>query len=223
MNWRDYNDPEAPAALREYDFFIHINSVYEPDPWSGFLDEISGKKVLDIGCIEHTYENTKKPTWRHKLIKDNCSSVVGIDIEEAIALKLNADGYDIRVIDATSDSNLGELFDYCYLGDIIEHVSDPVKLLNFAARHLTSEGKIFVATPNPYFFTYVFRNLSKGYTMANLQHVSWVTESCAIELAHRSGLRLNKIRRPIGKGLKSFIKRRLPGIFIEHYYYEFIK
>ena len=56
----------------------------------------------------------------------------------------NAKGFDFRHVDATSDVDLGDRFDRVFIGDVIEHVNDPVALLNFAKRHLQPNGRILV-------------------------------------------------------------------------------
>ena len=41
------------------------------------------------------------------------------------------------------------------IGDVIEHVNNPVRLLQFARRHLAPDGLVLVSTPNPYWIKHV--------------------------------------------------------------------
>ncbi len=50
---------------------------------------------------------------------------MGIDVLPTPVADFNAEGYDIRIVDATSEADLGERIDIVYVGDVIEHVNDP--------------------------------------------------------------------------------------------------
>jgi SAM-dependent methyltransferase len=145
-----------------------------------FLREfVSGQRVLDIGVVEHDVSHMDSPNWKHRYIQHWAISVLGIDIiPEAVAL-LNARGFNVRVVDATSQQDLGERFDRVVIGDVIEHVNRPVELLSFAARHLTPEGRIFVSTPNPYWIVSIWKTFRGGTFLTN-------------ELGRRAGLNLHE-------------------------------
>ena len=74
------------------------------------------------------------------MIKDNAARCVGVDIISDLVEQLVKDGFDVVCEDATSDAYLGQTFDVVYIGDVIEYVSYPSRLLNFAKRHLVPGG-----------------------------------------------------------------------------------
>lgn len=115
-------------------------------------------------------------------------------------------GFDVRLTDATSDTDIGERFQRVVIGDVIEHVSNPVALLEFAARHLSVDGLIMVSTPNPFSYTFFHRVIREGTFIANAEHVSWVTPTMAIEIANRAGIFLKNYYPTIGQP-KSMLKR----------------
>ena len=115
-----------------------------------------------------------------------------MDILEDLVDHLNARGYDVRNVDATSDTDLGERFDAVFMGDVIEHVDNPVALLRFAARHLKPNGLAIVSTPNPFALFSLWRLFRQGTLIANFEHVSWVTPSLALEIGRRAAMRLTK-------------------------------
>ena len=126
---------------------------------SGYLNWIDGfvtsRSVLDIGVVEHDIGHIELPTWKHKYIRDRAAHVLGIDIvPEGIDLLKNR-GYNVRLADATSEEDLGERFERVVIGDVIEHVNSPVRLLQFAGRHLVHGGLILVSTPNPYWIKHI--------------------------------------------------------------------
>ena len=163
---------------------------------SGYLDWIddfvTGRSVLDIGVVEHDISHIELPTWKHKYIRQRAAHVLGLDIvPEGIQL-LKSKGYNVRLADATSDDNLGERFERVVIGDVIEHVNNPVRLLQFASRHLVSGGMILVTTPNPYWIKHIWSTLVKGTLVTNADHISWVSPAAALELGRRAGLCLRE-------------------------------
>jgi len=158
-----------------------------------WIDElVASRSVLDIGVVEHDINHVGLPTWKHKYIRDRASHTLGIDIvPEGIDL-LKQKGYNVRLADATSEEDLGERFERVVIGDVIEHVNNPVRLLQFAGRHLAPEGLILVSTPNPYWIKHIFSTFVRGTLVTNADHISWVSPAAALELGRRAGLSLQE-------------------------------
>jgi 2-polyprenyl-3-methyl-5-hydroxy-6-metoxy-1,4-benzoquinol methylase len=185
----DPNDPRAVAMAKKW--LESIRRIHTSGkPLDLILERVSGRKVLDIGICEHDERYIRDPGWKHNRIRERASEVLGIDILESLVEKLAEAGYRVQVADATSDADLGERFEAVVIGDVIEHVNDPVALLAFAARHLVDDGEILVSTPNPFARRVVKRVMREGTFIANLDHLFWVTPSQAMELARRAGLEL---------------------------------
>ncbi len=185
----DPNDKEAMAAVRRW--LESIRVIHQQGkPLDVILRRIEGRKVLDIGICEHDERYMEDPGWKHNRIRERASEVLGIDILAPLVEKLAKAGYRVRVADATGEEDLGERFDAVVIGDVIEHVNDPVALLRFAARHLADGGEILVSTPNPFARRVTRKVIEEGMFIANLDHVFWVTPSQAMELARRAGLEL---------------------------------
>lgn len=158
-----------------------------------FLREfVENKTVLDIGVVEHDITHIESSGWKHKKIIEYAKQVTGVDIlSEEVAL-LQKRGFNVVEVDATSDIDLGLRVDRIFIGDVIEHVDNSIKLMNFAARHLNDEGLILVTTPNPFcFFKTV---LVEGTFIANAEHISWVAPSHAMEIGRRANLKLVEYR-----------------------------
>jgi 2-polyprenyl-3-methyl-5-hydroxy-6-metoxy-1,4-benzoquinol methylase len=226
FNWRQETDNPVdakiyPAVLQS----LTAKTVAIPGSFDYLLRTFNGKKILDIGVVEHDISHyNDKQNWKHGQIKAVAAECLGIDIVQPMVDQLNRDGFECLCVDATSDFDIGRRFDFVHIGDVIEHVSDAVKLLEFAARHISSDGKIVVTTPNPYYFEYLWRVLMEGKLVANYEHVSWVGESMALELASRAGISLEKIWRPVSKNL---LKRKLQmlnlGFLCSKFYFVFSK
>lgn len=179
----DPNDTKAVNEVHDYLKNIRIIRRKEYSEW--LLQQVGGKNVLDIGAVEHNLEYTRLPHWKHRKLVENASRVVGVDILEEYVKILNSEGFDIRFCDATSEHYLGEKFDTVIIGDVIEHVENPIKLVEFAIRHLVDNGEVIIKTPNPYFTGSIKKNL-KGKPFVNLEHISWITPTMMLEIARRA-------------------------------------
>ncbi len=195
---RDPNAPEVRSFLREGLLARRRGRIGDA---RRFLEAFAlDASVLDIGVVQHTLEKADSSAWRHGILKAKAQRLVGVDILAPEVEALRARGFDVRCVDATSDADLGERFDRVTIGDVIEHVDDPVRLLRFGARHLAPGGRMLVTTPNPFFLGYLLASLREGVFVANAEHVTWITPSMAMELAHRAGLELVEYWHVQGEG-----------------------
>ncbi|EKD55547.1 MAG: Sugar metabolism cluster protein [uncultured bacterium] len=216
MNWTDFTDNPVDTGVSKkiLDHLLKKRVIREDCDLLDYLKEkIKGKRVLDIGICEHDLSHLNSDEWRHKTIRDNCQYSIGIDILENLVELLKNKGYNVRCVDATSDVFLGEHFDVVFIGDVIEHVNDAVKLLTFSRRHLTKDGIIIASTPNPFYLNNIFQAIKEGTFVANFEHVSWITPSMALELARRSELELQNyiLVRKSKNFIKHILKKMLPA------------
>jgi SAM-dependent methyltransferase len=212
FDWRAVStNPNDKAATLGMDAFLRaITSVEESARIDMILGFCAGFDVLDIGAGEHDPVYFSEVNWEHGLICRVAKRAVAAEIDPKLCEHYRARGFDFRCVDATSSSDLGERFDRVFIGDVIEHVNDPVALLSFAKRHLRPGGRILLTTPNP--FAPRFRKhqnqLRTRYVMANLEHTRWVSVSTMHELAWRAGLELAALRWPLMKKPKTGLARR---------------
>ncbi|HEY6471813.1 MAG TPA: class I SAM-dependent methyltransferase, partial [Acidimicrobiales bacterium] len=101
------------------------------------------KSVLEVGCSTGYF--TKY------LVERGCN-VVGIEIDPDAATKAEA-WADHVVVGNLDDSDLwnevkDESFDAVVLGDVLEHLRDPLTALRHAARKLKPSGFIVTSLPN---------------------------------------------------------------------------
>jgi SAM-dependent methyltransferase len=225
----DPNNPTAKAAVRAW--LPTARRIHSDIDLLGFIDQlVRGQRVLDIGVVSHSARYFDRADWRHGRIAEAASYCLGLDILAPLVEELNARGFNVRCVDATSDVDLGERFDVAFIGDVLEHVNNPVDLLAFAGRHLAPGGRLYATTPNPFsrkFYRQFRRN--NGALAVNLDHVCWITPTLAMEIARRAGLTLTayhlaKQFSPLGRMLKSLIWRIEPPEYsFPDYLYEFAR
>jgi SAM-dependent methyltransferase len=193
LNWTNITDnPVSPEVLSPLTSQLKRIRKSRSGYLELFTDFVANRSVLDIGVVEHDISHIDLPTWKHAYIKQNAAHVLGIDIVPQGIEFLKARGFNVRLVDATSEEDLNERFERIVIGDVIEHVNDPMRLLKFAGRHLTSDGLILVSTPNPYWIKHIWSTFVKGTLVTNADHVSWVSPSAAMELGRRAGLSLKE-------------------------------
>lgn len=148
------------------------------------------RSVLDVGAVDPGAELAGR-LWKHRFIARWARRAVAVDNDLAGVRAMREEGFDARLVDATGTASIGERFDTVWVGDVVEHVDDPVALLRFARRHKRSDGVVLMKTPNPHFWKYVLRGV-RGTFVSNIDHVNWVSPSMALELGRRAGIRLER-------------------------------
>lgn len=216
INWRNKTDnPDDQSIKNEMlEFFKNIRKIdCNHTHIEYIIENVENKRVLDIGIAEHDAQHIDSGQWKHRQINRAASYCVGIDILQNLVDYINnlEEGYNAICMDATSNEYIGEKFDVVVLGDVIEHVDNPVSLLQFVKRHLVDDGKVFVLTPNPFCYNYFFQTLKKSTFIANFEHVNWITPSMMHELCLRTGFTMLEYRFfAKTSGLKKLLVKKLP-------------
>lgn len=207
LDWRSVstNPNDKNATLRMDEFLRGVTHVEPITRLDMVIEFCRDHDVLDIGAGEHDPSYYSEDGWEHGRIVKVARRAVAIEINPELCAHYKAKGFDFRCVDATSDVDLGERFDRVFIGDVIEHVNDPVALLNFAKRHLRPGGAILITTPNPFAPRFRGHRAKRGtrYVMANLEHTRWISVSNMYELALRAGLDIAAIRWPMIKKPKT--------------------
>lgn len=110
----------------------------------------------------------------HGLIAEQCSDLVGIDLDETAVEMLRAKGHDIRVGDAR-DFDLGRKFEVVFAGEVIEHIDDVRGFLQSVRRHLLPGGRLVLTTPNAFYFANFIYRLG-GHARVHPEHTCWYCE-----------------------------------------------
>jgi len=194
MDWKsvsqDPNAPEVLAARRRI-----LAAARKPaliDDRCRYITKLArGKKVLDVGVVEHFAEASQNDEWLHEHVRRAASSCVGVDILEDGVRKLRERGYNVICADITQ-APLNEIFDLVVIGEVIEHVGDPGALMKNAALMLAERGRLLLTTPNPWYLNPILKNVFEGQPFTDsADHVTWFDPSTLAEIGHRAGLTLD--------------------------------
>lgn len=132
---------------------------------------VKGLHVLDIGCVEHNLENRRKGHWLHEHMVKSAASVLGLDYEAEQVELMKREGYNVVAGDATN-FDLGREFDVVMAGELIEHILNAGAFLRCAHKHLKTDGRIILTTPNANCLIYALENLLLGREIDNPDHVA---------------------------------------------------
>ena len=165
------------------------------------LDIVRGKTVLHVGCCDHVpviKEKIKAHTWLHGLLEQNCKKVVGIDIDKDAVDYVNENALSKQKVfcaNITSgdffDVVPREKYDYILLGEIVEHVDNPVDFLSkmhlITKDYVAPDGGYVITVPNCFCFLRS-KSYRKGIEGINTDHRYWFSPFTIAKVLYRAGI-----------------------------------
>lgn len=125
--------------------------------------------VLDVGFWGQGVKIDDK-NWTHNLIIERTKEVYGLDIDFDIARLEHKENY--RKHNA-ENFNYNIKFDIIFIGDLIEHLSNPGLFLQSCYRNLKDDGIIIITTPNCYNLFNLAGKISRQEPIVNNDHVCY--------------------------------------------------
>lgn len=163
-----------------------------PDRIPLMQDLVRGKRVLDIGCVEHSVENRERPDWVHGRLKETAAELLGLDYEVEDVRRMCELGFEVVAADAT-DFDLGRTFDVVVAGEVLEHLLNDQGFLASVRRHLKPGGQLVITVPHANSLNYFLQNLFFGYEIDGYDHVSFYTAMNLANLLRKSGYQLQRV------------------------------
>ena len=138
-----------------------------------FTERYAGKRVLDLGSVDHFEENWKSKYWLFKGILEVADDLVGLDYYKEGVDALVDEGFNVVHADAQR-FNLDDKFDVVTAGDLIEHIPNLEGFIKSIRDSLNENGIVVLSTPNPWCWKYLSYHLIFGkLDRVNKEHVSW--------------------------------------------------
>ena len=116
--------------------------IQKGDLYGVFKKYVSGKNVLDLGCVDFDWKKAiaeKKDFWLHGFLCRHAKNCVGVDIYQDEVKSLNDAGYTC-VAGNVETIDIGRKFDVIIASNLIEHLSNPGLFLENVKRHLNARG-----------------------------------------------------------------------------------
>lgn len=159
------------------------------------IDYVKNKSVLHIGFTDHKpliEQKIENNEWLHKLLIDSASRCVGIDINvESVDYVKNDLGIeDVFSLDITKDSLPEQIekvvFDVVILGEVLEHVDNPVHFLSEINLKLRKQAKeLIITVPNAFDLTNLLE-IRNGIEYINTDHRYWFTPFTLLKVLSRA-------------------------------------
>jgi SAM-dependent methyltransferase len=152
-----------------------------------------GKRVLDVGVVDHTSSSERSDRWLHGYLVESAAEILGVDVLPDEVQALQGKGYNVQCMDLTAGALPEGKFDVLVVGEVVEHLGRPGGLFEAASQLLEPSGRMVLSTPNPYAVWRVFQNW-RGRPYENADHALLLSPWGIAELSERAGLRLESFR-----------------------------
>lgn len=174
-------------AQQEFTRIGHVLDILKP--------LISGRKLLDIGCIGHDLDFRRgNGTFYFDRFQKIARYARGIDILDTAVQKARAMGYNVVKGDAeTYRDDTG--YDVVFAGELVEHLSNPGRFFECCRENLGEDGLVVLTTPNTYSLARLTRVLFRrtNEPPVNPEHTFYYTPLTLGELAGRHGFAVRAI------------------------------
>lgn len=160
-----------------------------------------GLRCIHIGCCDHVpliKEKIKTRRWLHGLLEENCKEVLGIDINQDAVDYVNGEQLSreqVYCADVTAEDFISKIpkkeYDFVLLGEIVEHVDNPVLFLNLLKKNMDNygfRGKYIITVPNAFCF---MRNpiYAMERECINTDHRYWFTPYTIAKVMAQAGIK----------------------------------
>lgn len=177
---------QIPFSLHKYEALSRIEKIVEIT---------KNKNIIHIGCADHLALIEKKIAenkWLHKLLLDNSKKCIGFDInKEAVDFIKNKIGIeDVYALDVCKDEIVLDdkiEWDYVILGELIEHVPNPVDFLQKIKSVFDGKvKKILITAPNVCNLR-TYKSVKSNIELINTDHYYWFSPYTLARVVNASG------------------------------------
>lgn len=158
-------------------------------------------KVIHIGCVGHLNileKAIKERTHLHMRLIENCKKVAGFDISTK-GIDYLRNKYSVKNIvyfdlinSDKSESNeflFNEQWDYILLGEVLEHIDNPVEFLGkLKAKFSNIVQKCIITVPNAYYLKKINKYKKLKIENINSDHRYWFTPFTILKTMAKSGI-----------------------------------
>ncbi len=208
-----------PESVTRADMFDRSRILLD---WVG-----NGKRVLEVGCSTGFMSRL--------MVERNCI-VTGIEVDAEAAERARRYCEDVHVLDLNRCDwikDIGEkTFDVVLLGDVLEHLADPARVLREIEGVLTADGSLVISLPNVVHWATRFKVLLgrfdyQPWGTLDHTHLRFFTLKTARELIESAGYRIIRFHPAFGgrmsghaRPIWQVLARSMPGLFAYQFLFE---
>lgn len=201
-NKTDLEYLEGKKFSSGYNFNINYPVLLEKNRVDLLAKLCAGKKIIHFGCADHVpliNQKIKDGQHLHTRLAETASKLIGLDSDkQAVDFLVENCGFNgIYEFDLFSNhlpvGIEGMKFDYIILGEVLEHVDNPVSFLaemNLKFSKIASQ--IIVTVPNIASIIRL-RQIAKNFECINTDHRYWFTPYTLSKVVLRAGMKLTEI------------------------------
>lgn len=152
------------------------------------LASCKGRSVLDVGCVGQARKRDSED-WLHGRLETVASELIGVDTDRQGVEDLRRQGHAVLLPEQLD----GRKFERIVMGDVIEHVGNPVPFLEFYAAHLAKDGRIVLTTPNAFSAVQFLHIAARNRVWVNSEHVCFFDPITLAETVERAGLEVVEV------------------------------
>jgi len=208
------NDPNSIAVVldRQANLSAVRNPTLVEDRVLYFCALAKGKRVLDVGVVDHCIDAADSDNWLHGRLCRVASECHGVDVLPEQVAKLQQKGFSVSCINLV-DGPIAQKFEVIICGEVLEHLDGTGRFLRNCRSMLPDEGLLVVSVPNPWYCN-VFLKAAFGRHayQDNVDHVAWYDASTIYELGQRCGFKLVKYSGVRVQGGKSLLAKLFFGL-----------
>jgi methionine biosynthesis protein MetW len=187
----------------------------------------TGKRVLEVGC---------STGYMSRLMAERNCVVTGIEVDVEAAEKARRYCSEVYVMDLDSDDWVPSLrdkgFDVVLLGDVLEHLVDPLKVLHRMQEVLGKDGSLVISLPNVVHWATRLKILMGQFDYQSLgtldhTHLRFFTLKTARELIESVGYRIVRFHPAFGGRISAHVRpiwqvlaRSMPGLLAYQFLFE---
>jgi methionine biosynthesis protein MetW len=187
----------------------------------------TGKRVLEVGC---------STGYMSQLMKQRDCAVTGIEVDANAAQDAANYCEQVHVLDLNSPEWITRCsksrFEVVLLGDVLEHLVDPARVLTQMREVLAPNGSLVISLPNIVHWETRVKVLSGRFNYQSCgtldhTHLRFFTLKTARELIESAGFRIIRFHPAVGgrttghlRPIWQMLARMLPGLFAYQFLFQ---
>ncbi len=165
-------------------------------------DLVKDGNIIHLGCADHLpliQHKIQRNIWLHKRLVNSAKKCLGIDInEKSIDYIRKEFGYKDVIVHDIVENDIPtkiriEKWDYMVVGEILEHIDNPVLFLSMIKKRYSSFlTKLIITVPNAFSYNN-FKHSFKNTEFINSDHRYWFTPYTLSKIIFSSGMSVEEL------------------------------